>query len=785
MDTIREKIEELTRRINELARSQTTISNQLIQLINELDILKQQAATATTPIAPQEKEKTPEKIIEYKEVIEAPVQKPVQQPIQPPAYQKTAIPKSAPATAPKRPSPGGTSLEEIIGKNIASKVGILITIIGVFIGAKYAIDNDLVSPTVRIIAGYISGLLLIGIALRLKNKYIGYSSVLIGGGLAVLYFITYVAYGFYALLPQTVAFIIMLVITIGTVYAALVYNYVIIAHLGMVGAYAIPFLLSNNSGRYAILFSYIAIINTGILVLSFKKNWKSLFYAAFGLTWIIYTAWFAWQYRDTLHFNMALLFLGIYFISFYATFLAYKLVRKEQYDIGDVMVLLSNSFIFFGFGYGILKDHEGTENWLGVFTVANAAIHLVISQVIRKMGLADKALYYLVLGWMMVFLTIAIPIQFDGNWVTLLWTAEALLLCYIGRTKGARAYDKLGAALMLLGFLSLAQDWVKYYLQLFSNDSNIQSPFANIVFITGVLISAAQAAIVYLQWGSKYQSQTQSKDLFNGFFRYFSPAVFLVTTYFVFFLEIGSYFDYLDNQLSKLPEGLRNTFDAVENISAVVLLLYTIVFCTTILFVNLRRIKKLALATVGLIGAFIVMVVFLMAFLNLLNYMAEEYSLRTKGSEYFGALNLLIRYIVFIVLGILLWFGRRSIIIFVKEKTLVNAWTLAINVCMLAIICAEYLHWAKALGANNQYKLGLTVIWGVYALLLIIYGIWKKVQFLRIAAIALFGGTLVKLFFYDLAGAGTITKTISFISLGVILLVVSYLYNRYKEKLFS
>jgi uncharacterized membrane protein len=41
------------------------------------------------------------------------------------------------------------------------------------------------------------------------------------------------------------------------------------------------------------------------------------------------------------------------------------------------------------------------------------------------------------------------------------------------------------------------------------------------------------------------------------------------------------------------------------------------------------------------------------------------------------------------------------------------------------------------------------------------------------------------LFIYDLDKAGTVAKTVSFISLGAILLLVSYLYNRYKEVLFG
>ena len=169
----------------------------------------------------------------------------------------------------------------------------------------------------------------------------------------------------------------------------------------------------------------------------------------------------------------------------------------------------------------------------------------------------------------------------------------------------------------------------------------------------------------------------------------------------------------------------------------------------------------------------------------MLNSLASSWQLHESGTAYFGVWNLLIRYITFLGMGILLWTARRNVLVYLKEPVLLHAWMLSIHVCVLGALSAEYLQWAKASGASTQYKLGLTVLWGVYALVLIIYGIWKMVRYLRLAAIILFGITLIKLFFYDLAGASTITKTVSFISLGVILLLVSYLYNRYKEKLFS
>jgi uncharacterized membrane protein len=82
-------------------------------------------------------------------------------------------------------------------------------------------------------------------------------------------------------------------------------------------------------------------------------------------------------------------------------------------------------------------------------------------------------------------------------------------------------------------------------------------------------------------------------------------------------------------------------------------------------------------------------------------------------------------------------------------------------------------------------KLGLSVLWGVYALTLIVIGISQNKKHLRIAAIVLLAVTLGKLFLYDIADLPTIPKTILFISLGILMLIVSFLYNKYKGLIFK
>jgi uncharacterized membrane protein len=84
-------------------------------------------------------------------------------------------------------------------------------------------------------------------------------------------------------------------------------------------------------------------------------------------------------------------------------------------------------------------------------------------------------------------------------------------------------------------------------------------------------------------------------------------------------------------------------------------------------------------------------------------------------------------------------------------------------------------------GSSESYKLGLSILWGSYSLMMIALGIWKNLKFLRIMAIIIFAVTLVKLFFYDVSHLGTIQKTILFVSLGILLLIISFLYNKYKN----
>jgi uncharacterized membrane protein len=72
-----------------------------------------------------------------------------------------------------------------------------------------------------------------------------------------------------------------------------------------------------------------------------------------------------------------------------------------------------------------------------------------------------------------------------------------------------------------------------------------------------------------------------------------------------------------------------------------------------------------------------------------------------------------------------------------------------------------------------------SVIWAVYATILIVVGLWRRYAPIRYFAIGVFGLSIVKVFVVDLAELDRVYRIASIIGLGVTLLTTSYLYQRF------
>ena len=350
--------------------------------------------------------------------------------------------------------------EKFIGENLIMKLGILIVLIGVAIGGKYALEHQLISPAMRMIMGVVFGAALQGVAIKLKKDYKKLSAVLASGSMATLYFMTFFSYHLYGLIPMPVAFVLMMLITVATVWQACTYDMEIIAIIGLVAAYVIPFVLSTGEGSPWALFSYISIINAGVMFISVKRYWRILFVSAYVSSWLIYgVVYRTLDFPETSDAVKLLVFLFINFAIFYVTFLAYKVKHKMIFQNFDIVYLLSNSFMFFGLGYNVVFNNETLAPYVAWHSFANALIHGIVAFILIKKNMVDKSVYRLITGLAISFVTIAIMVWATGHWLTMFWMLEGTVLFTVSRISKRPFYEKMSYPVFFLALISLIIDW--------------------------------------------------------------------------------------------------------------------------------------------------------------------------------------------------------------------------------------------------------------------------------------------------------------------------------------
>lgn len=684
--------------------------------------------------------------------------------------------------------------ERFVGENLINKIGILITVIGVGIGAKYAFEHQLISPVMRIVLGYALGGGLMFFALKLKAKYLDFSAVLLSGSMAIFYFLTYISFSFYHFFPIQLTFLLMIVFTVFTVLAAIRYDRQIIAHLGLVGAYGIPFLLSDGSGKILFFYSYIAIINIGILVVAYFKNWRPVLYVTFGFTWGIFLLWYAFAYKAHEHFHTAMFFLSLYFLIFYGTGLVYKVTRHQKFEVADIFLIMGNSFLFFGIGYSLLAGNGKAESSLAWFSIINALVHFIVSMILYRDKEVDRTVFYFTCSMVLLFVTITIPLLFDGNAVTLAWSFEALLLFVAARLKKISLFEHMSYPVVVLAFLNLLYFWLRVYgnMSFFKENDLLEAPITaansflfNYKFLTSFCFLGAAAGIYFADRSKKFGNPLTSDSDFLRIFRVTLVLILLLVSFTGVFLEISQYWTIKAGIVHQMkgfrtpdPENIVHAFELCSKIG------YALLFTGLVLFTRRKKTNTLEFNVFSFIISTSVLMIFLTLGLYQLSFLQLKY-LYSSETYYSPFILVFLRFVLYGLLAFYVYSYREF-----NKKQFTDPFFAVFSeylfhTVLVWVLSAELVNWMHLFDSRQVYKLSLSIFWGMYALGLVAFGIWKKKSFLRVGAISLFGVTLIKVFFYDLAHMTTLTKTVVFIVLGVILLLISFLYNKYKGILFD
>ena len=699
----------------------------------------------------------------------------------PTAFPERVIIAPPPPPAPPKPSflDRNPDLEKFIGENLINKIGIAILVLGLGFLLKYAIAEDYLNETAQTLIGIGSGGLLIFFAHRLREKFRAFSSVLVGGGLTVLYFTIAIAFQEFKIIGQLPAFLVMVGITGLGVLLTLVYDRRELAVIALLGGFAAPFLTSSGDGNYKVLFGYLLILNTGMLVLANYKKWHLINVIAFLLTSAIFGGWLGvkFVYMDPRPVWPAMGFATAFFAVFFIMNLRYNLKHGSQFVALDFSLLLANTAVYFAAGLSILQ--KVTPSLDGLFVVLLAAFHLVFAWMFYKRANAPKHLVYLLIGLVLTFLSLAGPLQLDGNHITLFWAAECVLLLWFSRRTGIRLVERASMLVVVLMLISLLMDLAKYY----GEEPLVRlTPILNKAWITGMV-----SAIALYMYGRMCMLLLPDRAVVPGL----SPELVRnaawvlcgATAYGVNFLEIG--------------HQLGFVFDA--NVVVMALSTYSLGAFAVMHFISRNAGRPLQFAVLVLL------------ILGLLHFVTGYYSnsfnalldLRTGvGGAGFTGFHIAAFVLAIVALTCLV----RTVRVVADQPS--SAWTVYLwSICvflvffasqeldhmMLAVIHPKVFPtpaepgmevyqlrfgFIKALASVR--KAGYPILWGIGSFVLMWYGMRTRQRMLRIIALSLFGITLLKLFIYDLSGISQGGKVAAFISLGIILLVVSFMYNKLK-----
>jgi uncharacterized membrane protein len=681
----------------------------------------------------------------------SPVPKSIQRPsFKPPVY-KTLEPRQS--FFERHPD-----LEKFIGENLINKIGIAILVLAIGFFVKYAIDNNWVGPIGRVGIGVLCGAILVGIAHKLRTSYKAFSSVLVGGGLAIFYFTITLAYHQFHLFNQTAAFIILIVITLFACALALLYDRQELAVIALVGGLASPFMVSNGHANYNALFIYLLILNAGLLIIAYFKLWRILNASAFGLT-VLIVAGVVFTVPDAAA-GIVFWYCSVLYLMFFAINVANNVKENKAFISADFSILLINTSLYFAAGLYLLTvmHHEGLR---GVFSASLAVINLVLSLVLFKAKKVDTNILYLLIGITLTFISLTAPIQLNGHYITMFWSVEAVLLYWLYLKSGIKLMKLTSLIVWGTMFISLLMDWT----QLYSSSLLIYTVIANKGFITTLIAAVATYGLYLLI------EKDTTQDIY-GFgvkakpYQYIAFALLFLSG----LLEINHQF---------LSRYLGTPLNAV----------YLMLYITAFVYMFYRITMRVNAIAIPWLVNLCLIAVTLMVYLFAVPYFFDvqyDMLLNHKMSTF----HFMAHWAGAVFAGLLFY----ELIKLAKQNLSERAITIASWIIAASIV--TFLSLEVALAGNQLFynaaksldrirtvyiKTGLPVLWGLASFAMMWLGMKYKLSTLRIISLTLFAITLIKLFVFDIRNIPPAGKIAAFFCLGVLLLIVSFMYQKVKK----
>ncbi len=638
----------------------------------------------------------------------------------------------APVAPTSRPKPRG-HVEFLMGGKAAAFAGIAVLVTGIVFLVGYAIQNNWIGPGTRIVLGLLCGGLLVGVGHFVERKDAKlrlFARVLTGGGSALFYFSVFAAYGIYHLIGPVFAGLGLCASALAVFGLAMAYRSQAVGVLGVLGAFITPLLIGGDIDDGVFPLVYVAVINVPVLLLGVRRKWQLLYNLAFALTIMHFLVWLDW-FSDC-EVWVGLGFALLYFIEYAA--LGLLKLRSEQKVSGrtaDMIRLVMASMLLLGVVYWLLGE-SGKNSWTGTAFLLLALLHVGLARFAFKVLARFSAEILCFLSGGLIFATLALPAQLDGEWVSLGWAVEGAVLAWFAGRVRSRTLQGGAFLLGLVGILKTMVFDVTFY-------EIAPSLFLNARFAVGML----SAVLLGVQGGLAGRFPEEETSVWQDALW----SVGVVGAVLVFFTDTfwtlgdDEMFSWLLTSLMLLGTGAATMLLAPRK---------SFVVRLGVVLILLVPIKLAIDAIVGI-------------------------ELQRAGGPVF--MNIVIWLQLAMLLGVVLFLQPRLPPF--SNTTPEEPVRLACTLNLMAVASGIWLMTWEILRSHSDWaSSAVTILWAVCALGLILFGMKRRMAAHRYFGLILFGITTCKVLFVDSSELTGLERIAAFIGTGLLLLALSFAYQK-------
>lgn len=645
------------------------------------------------------------------------------------------------------------NLERFVGLNLLNGLGILLIIIGTVTAARYTFIQ--LPDLLKVILMFSVGGIMLGVGELMNRKKPNIFSLgITAGGVGVLYVSLATSYFILGVLSMYAALILCVLMTAVTFFLSTRYNSQIILVLALIGGYMPMFSLSDS-----IIFSamvYFAVLNLLALLISFKKKWYVSTFVGLGLN--IVTVLVILSSAGTMISNyaqnspnMALLCKIIILLYAFFVFVNYTLIpivstykSKVAFNKYDVILLSLNtvfSSLILYFMFYLFK----WNNLLGVLAIVFAAIYLYLGGLIERKFKAEKRTQELFYLTGLAFVVLVVPLQFGRVWLSLGWLIEGVVLTVYGILKDEKNFKYAG--FIICGFCISA--FLMFDIRFEYNYFYDYDIFAYKYLAITLGSLAILGTLMYKRTlAALWQRIYKYCAIVNLWFYCIYATVKLNSTLFRLYGQDTSYnFFYLSFAL----------------ITVVTFMIAYFTPRITILCDFGTKIISIVLYGMGILFLF---------FINTVTGPVQMFT--SVPTTIIGTL-------ILVILGLLSVFAVRDLMkIVVMEKHLGVEWYPLVVSAYFVVLLTHNLIRQYGLYFSSTW---ISIIFALNALGWIIFGFAKRYSFIRLFGLGLSLLTVIKVFIIDFASLTRGYLIISYLSLGVILVAISFVYQYFNKRL--